>query len=834
MAFTMSHELVHYIRDISPDMFRKLTECLSEIYYMEGMSLEELARARAERDDISYDTAFEESVAHSLERMLLDSDALEYLIKMKKRESGLFNRLRGHVDESYEHVKQLRAEYEGRKPESVEGRVLGHGTETILQAYEYAKDEQEKAYKAYAEAKDSASRKERIVELSEARKVLHAAEARLEQARTYTASMTKMYKRLHKLFAKAAYMASENGEIIRSSDRAWSEMTGNTDGKRYSLRKGAKEDVEKALTDFASRDDVYLTEKSPSIIIGHRGVKDLPLTMKASHVRENIFSKEEAREKGLPTSASINYHGLGKELFLDIINDLDNVTLAYRGTRNAKNTSRRENYFLLISQHKDKHGDIINIPVYINGQGQYNRVLFGANKVATVFGKKNFSNYIQREIKNGNLVKIKNRSTQVSERTAPIAGGYNSNASNSIITQADSESQPLSENNSKKYQRRRVSEGKRDVFGFEVSEKADINEELLEELSIHDPSARVDENGNITVYHRTTKASADEIRRTGIMRAKEDMLFFSSQPDGYATDYGDEIMQFTIPSTKLEVNDIFDGEVHFDIPLQRRGTGWSLNVRDYITEDTKKYQRRENIEELLFDDSFYSQFENENRSRITESVSELRERLDGMTDENSTFEEQHDVRAKIKALNEGYTSLYDYYVGHEKQNVLREYEHDPKKFEKKLEKKEQEQMRAAELQQDIKNAPPHKLAQYNIIQVSNPMWNEYHVGIRSPKDIKTFDEVINDGESFAWGDFDIEDAKSALKKGTVRVYSSYPIRNGVFVSTSYQQALDYAAGETENVHSRVVALDSVAWINGDEGQYAKVYKNDIDTVPLGQ
>ena len=78
---------------------------------------------------------------------------------MKKRESGLFNRLRGHVDESYEHVKQLRAEYEGRKPESVEGRVLGHGTETILQAYEYAKDEQEKAYKAYAEAKDSASRK---------------------------------------------------------------------------------------------------------------------------------------------------------------------------------------------------------------------------------------------------------------------------------------------------------------------------------------------------------------------------------------------------------------------------------------------------------------------------------------------------------------------------------------------------------------------------------------------------------------------------------------------------------------------------------------------------
>ena len=252
MAFTMSHELVHYIQDISPDMFRKLTECLSEIYYMEGMSLEELARARAERDDISYDAAFEESVAHSLERMLLDSDALEYLIKMKKRESGLFNRLRGHVDESYEHVKQLRAEYEGRKPESVEGRVLGHGTETILQAYEYAKDEQEKAYKAYAEAKDSASRKERIVELSEARKVLHAAEARLEQARTYTASMTKMYKRLHKLFAKAAYMASENGEIIRSSDKAWGEFKKDSDGRRNQSRDSG----EPIITDLSDNSEL--------------------------------------------------------------------------------------------------------------------------------------------------------------------------------------------------------------------------------------------------------------------------------------------------------------------------------------------------------------------------------------------------------------------------------------------------------------------------------------------------------------------------------------------------------------------------------------------------
>lgn len=120
-----------------------------------------------------------------------------------------------------------------------------------------------------------------------------------------------------------------------------------------------------------------------------------------------------------------------------------------------------------------------------------------------------------------------------------------------------------------------------------------------------------------------------------------------------------------------------------------------------------------------------------------------------------------------------------------------------------------------------------KNEQYKIIQETNPApEGSNYVWIRRAEDIKTWKEVLeldDDKEGqFVWGDFSREDAEKALKRGTVRVYSSYPIKNGVFVSTSYQQALDYAGGEPSNVHSRNVALDSVAWINGDEGQYAKV------------
>lgn len=113
-----------------------------------------------------------------------------------------------------------------------------------------------------------------------------------------------------------------------------------------------------------------------------------------------------------------------------------------------------------------------------------------------------------------------------------------------------------------------------------------------------------------------------------------------------------------------------------------------------------------------------------------------------------------------------------------------------------------------------------KQAQFEIVQETNPMQDDYHVGIRSVNDIKTFAETINDEESFVWGDYSREDAQRDLAKNEITVYSSYPIENGVFVSTSYRQAEEYAGGKGSKVYERTVPLDFVAWINGDEGQFA--------------
>lgn len=232
-----------------------------------------------------------------------------------------------------------------------------------------------------------------------------------------------------------------------------------------------------------------------------------------------------------------------------------------------------------------------------------------------------------------------------------------------------------------------------------------------------------------------------------------------------------------------------------------------------------------NIENALFDDEFYKRFEYEDRSKINDTIENLeskREELLKNTKNNEFNDEIFDINAKINALKNGYDNLYDYYVGRAKNDVIEEYNRNPAKYEKIINQKQQQLDNEQKLNAEIQESTPQKRQQYEIIKQTNPMLDDYHTGIRSPEDIKTFNEVINDDESFAWGDFSKEDAQQALKQGKITVYSSYPIEQGVFVSTSKIQAQEYAGGNGSKVYSKEVPLDDVAWINGDEGQYAKL------------
>ena len=111
-----------------------------------------------------------------------------------------------------------------------------------------------------------------------------------------------------------------------------------------------------------------------------------------------------------------------------------------------------------------------------------------------------------------------------------------------------------------------------------------------------------------------------------------------------------------------------------------------------------------------------------------------------------------------------------------------------------------------------------KRKQFEIIQKSNPMRDDYHTGIRSPEDIKTAKEAFGEYE-FIYPDFTKKDADNALKSGKITIYSSKPIEDGGFVSPSKRMAQDYSGGG--KVYSQTVGVDDVAWIDSSEGQLAK-------------
>ncbi len=119
----------------------------------------------------------------------------------------------------------------------------------------------------------------------------------------------------------------------------------------------------------------------------------------------------------------------------------------------------------------------------------------------------------------------------------------------------------------------------------------------------------------------------------------------------------------------------------------------------------------------------------------------------------------------------------------------------------------------------------YKQKQLDIIKNNNPVNDDYHTWIRSVEDIKTLEETINDSD---WSDYDEynpdlsrQDIENAIDSGKITVYSSYPIKQGIFVSPSKMEAESYSSNG--KVYSKEVNINDVAWIDPTQGQYAKVY-----------
>lgn len=130
-----------------------------------------------------------------------------------------------------------------------------------------------------------------------------------------------------------------------------------------------------------------------------------------------------------------------------------------------------------------------------------------------------------------------------------------------------------------------------------------------------------------------------------------------------------------------------------------------------------------------------------------------------------------------------------------------------------------------------------KSAQFDLLQKTNPMLDNYHTGIRSAKEINRLQDLVDnfDADSmFTYPDFTIDNARAAVAKGTLPVFSSKPIEPGVFISPSKMMAADYAGGDVSKIFRKEIPLDDFAAIlSGDEGNYLPIASTKSEGRTLG-
>ena len=176
-------------------------------------------------------------------------------------------------------------------------------------------------------------------------------------------------------------------------------------------------------------------------------------------------------------------------------------------------------------------------------------------------------------VKNTNAGKLFKDITKIEDITEELRSSYGQNPKSTYLRTSSKDSIPANGKNVNKN------------TSFSAPLEARVSGDALLDAQdtidlVKDIGGKVDENGYVTLYHRTSKENAEKIRSTGKMSAKEDGVFFSTSKTGYNDGYGDTIVEFKVPAEKLVLDDIFENEAHFKIPLKNRKE--VLDVAEYL------------------------------------------------------------------------------------------------------------------------------------------------------------------------------------------------------------------------------------------------------------
>ena len=135
ILFTASHELVHMIREGSPEDFKALSDFLVQNYSKQGVDINDLVRKEMARStNLTRDQALEEVIAESCETFLRDTTLNDKAQELYKQNPTLWSRIREALKRIVDAVKQW---HSVARPQSEEARItMRADVETLENAYD--------------------------------------------------------------------------------------------------------------------------------------------------------------------------------------------------------------------------------------------------------------------------------------------------------------------------------------------------------------------------------------------------------------------------------------------------------------------------------------------------------------------------------------------------------------------------------------------------------------------------------------------------------------------------------------------------------------------------
>ena len=124
--YTLSHELTHFVEQWSKPKYQALADFLVESYG-KGASVDTLVMAK-QKDlsesrgaEVSYEEAYSEFIADSMEAMLADGNVLEKLTELKTKDKSLFDKMQEFFRNLARKIREI---YKGLTPDSAEGKAV--------------------------------------------------------------------------------------------------------------------------------------------------------------------------------------------------------------------------------------------------------------------------------------------------------------------------------------------------------------------------------------------------------------------------------------------------------------------------------------------------------------------------------------------------------------------------------------------------------------------------------------------------------------------------------------------------------------------------------------